>query len=180
MPNEEKTNFNKVRDFHHTFNHPDRTEPQLDIFKQEPGLVKLRLDLIREEVRELEEAAKDENMVEVVDALADILYVVYGAGSAFGINLDEAFRLVHDSNMTKACATEEEALNTVKWYQENMSHVYDSPEARMSKCGTYWIVVNASTGKILKSINYKPVDLKPLVGDKDTTQTVSASAHDSN
>lgn len=158
-----KTNFQKVRDFHHTFNHPDEPKPRLDVFKENPKLVKLRLDLIREEVRELEQAVADENMVEVADALADILYVVYGAGSAFGIDLDEAFRLVHDSNMTKACETEEEAYETVEWYLKNMKDTYDSPEARISPCGSYWIVVNSSSGKILKSIKYQPVNLKPLV-----------------
>jgi predicted HAD superfamily Cof-like phosphohydrolase len=162
------SNFDKIREFHETFNHPNEKTPQLNVFKDKPKLVKLRLDLIREEVKELEEAAENHDMLEVVDALADILYVVYGAGAAFGIDLDEAYRLVHESNMTKVCATEQEAHDTVEWYIKNQLDVYDSPEARISANGKYWIVVNASTGKILKSIKYSPVDLKPVVfGDME-------------
>jgi predicted HAD superfamily Cof-like phosphohydrolase len=61
----------------------------------------LRLDLIDEECRELKDAIDDWNLIEVADALTDLLYVVYGAGHAFGINLDVAFNNVHSSNMSK-------------------------------------------------------------------------------
>ena len=155
------TNFEKIREFHHTFSHPDKTTPNLHVFDNDANLVKLRLDLIQEEVKELVQAINDKDMVEVVDALADILYVVYGAGSAFGINLDKAFDLVHKSNMTKACATQEEANLTVEWYKKNMLDTYDTPTSK--QVGNYWIVINQSSGKILKSINYSPVDLKNLV-----------------
>ena len=64
-------------------------------------IVGLRLDLIDEECRELKDAVEAKDIVEVADALADLLYVVYGAGHAFGINLDLAFNLVHVSNMSK-------------------------------------------------------------------------------
>ena len=64
-------------------------------------IVSLRISLIEEELRELCEAVNDKDIVEVADALADLLYVVYGAGHAFGINLDLAFNNVHVSNMSK-------------------------------------------------------------------------------
>ena len=64
-------------------------------------IVSLRINLIEEELRELCGAVKDKDIVEVADALADLLYVVYGAGHAFGINLDLAFNNVHVSNMSK-------------------------------------------------------------------------------
>lgn len=64
-------------------------------------IVSLRISLIEEELRELCEAVNDKDIVEVADALADLLYVVYGAGHAFGINLDLAFTNVHVSNMSK-------------------------------------------------------------------------------
>ena len=57
-------------------------------------------------------------MVETIDALADILYVVYGAGASFGIDLDKAFDIVHRSNMSKLCQTEEDAIETVRIYKE--------------------------------------------------------------
>ena len=64
-------------------------------------IVKLRINLIEEELEELKQAIKDEDLLEVADALTDILYVTYGAGHAFGINLDECFDEVQRSNMSK-------------------------------------------------------------------------------
>jgi len=65
------------------------------------NIVKLRIDLIEEELNELIEAVKKKDLVEVADALTDILYVTYGAGHAFGINLDKCFEEVQNSNMSK-------------------------------------------------------------------------------
>jgi predicted HAD superfamily Cof-like phosphohydrolase len=65
------------------------------------NLAALRLDLINEEVQELRDGLGKKSMLEIADALTDILYVVYGAGHAFGIDLDECFNEVHRSNMTK-------------------------------------------------------------------------------
>ena len=64
-------------------------------------IIKLRVDLIKEELQELEEAIKNNDIVEVADALTDILYVTYGAGHSFGINLDQCFKEVQRSNMSK-------------------------------------------------------------------------------
>ena len=86
-----KTNFQKVIEFNDGFGVPVSDSIQTSIFKKNPGLVKLRLDLILEEVRELTDDVKEHDMVETIDALADILYVVYGAGATFGIDLDKAF-----------------------------------------------------------------------------------------
>ena len=72
---------------------------QTNIFKEDPNLVRLRLELISEEFKELIDATNEHDMVETIDALADILYVVYGAGASFGIDLDKAFDIVHRSNM---------------------------------------------------------------------------------
>jgi hypothetical protein len=101
-----------------------------------------------------------------VDALADILYVVYGMGVSIGMNLDKAFSIVHDSNMSKLCKDETEAQKTVEWYQDQFKQEklsYDSPGYRKSTCGDYWVVFNESTGKILKSINYHQVDFRELI-----------------
>jgi predicted HAD superfamily Cof-like phosphohydrolase len=65
------------------------------------NLAALRLDLIQEEVQELRDGLGKNSMLEIADALTDILYVVYGAGHAFGIDLDDCFNEVHSSNMTK-------------------------------------------------------------------------------
>jgi hypothetical protein len=124
------------------------------------------MNLIREEVRELEEAVKNHDYTETVDALADILYVVYGMGSSIGMDLDKAFKIVHDSNMSKLCKTEEEAEKTVEWYYQEYkkgTQPYDTAAYRKSDCGEYWVVFNASSGKILKSINYTPANFKELM-----------------
>jgi len=138
----------------------------LEIFDNNPKLVNLRMNLIREEVKELETAVKNKDYVEAVDALSDILYVVYGMGASIGIDLDTSFDLVHQSNMSKLCKSEKEAQDTVKWYEEKFKtneQPYDSPAYRKSNIDDrYWIVYNRSSGKILKSINYNPVDLKKM------------------
>ena len=156
------TNFKKVYDFNKCFGVPVSDSPQKNVFDENPDLVKLRLSLIQEEVRELEDAIKDKNFTEVVDALSDILYVVYGAGVSFGIDLDRSFNIVHDSNMSKSCKTEEEAQQTVEWYKSNDTP-YDSPDYRKSEDGKYWVVYNKSTGKILKSINYTAANFKVML-----------------
>jgi len=224
-----KTNFEKVREFHEAFELDINDEPYKDVFDKNPKLVNFRMQLIDEEVEELREAIKNKDEIETIDALADILYVVYGAGISFGLNLDtiirpnksdmvnfansimhlldtevdklrkaikhknmdetenalenilyvvyciglllgyqmdNAFDLVHQSNMSKVCVSEEEAIKTVNWYKKeyaNGNYKYDSPTYRKASNNKYWIVYNKSTGKILKSINYKPVDFSSIL-----------------
>ena len=91
------SNFEDVKTFMETFGQIVKTKPQ---FPDEKTM-QLRYDLIKEELDELQEAIKDKNIIEVADALTDLLYVVYGAGHAFGINLDKCFAEVQRSNMSK-------------------------------------------------------------------------------
>ena len=91
------TNFNKVGTFMKTFGQEVKTKPSFSSDK----INKLRLDLIKEELFELTEAMNNKDLLEVADALTDILYVTYGAGHAFGINLDKCFEEVQNSNMSK-------------------------------------------------------------------------------
>ncbi len=91
------TNFDKVGTFMKTFGQEVKTKPSFSSDK----INKLRLDLIKEELSELNEAMKSKDLLEVADALTDILYVTYGAGHAFGINLDKCFDEVQNSNMSK-------------------------------------------------------------------------------
>ena len=91
------TNFNKVGIFMKTFGQEVKNKPSFSTDK----INKLRLDLIKEELDELKEAMDNKDLLEVADALTDILYVTYGAGHAFGINLDECFEEVQSSNMSK-------------------------------------------------------------------------------
>ena len=91
------SNFEDVKKFMKTFGQKVISRPQ---FPDEKTM-NLRFDLIKEELNELEEAMKTKNLKEVADALTDILYVTYGAGYAYGINLDECFKEVQRSNMSK-------------------------------------------------------------------------------
>ena len=91
------TNFDKVGTFMKTFGQEVRTKPSFSTDK----INKLRLDLIKEELTELTEAMNNKDLLEVADALTDILYVTYGAGHAFGIDLDKCFEEVQNSNMSK-------------------------------------------------------------------------------
>jgi predicted HAD superfamily Cof-like phosphohydrolase len=154
------SNFQKVGTFHKVFGHPKHTEPQLDVFDKNCDLVKLRIALIQEELDELKEACENKDMVEVADALSDILYVTYGAGHAFGIDLDKTFDEVQRSNMTKLCTDEHDALESVEKYQQD--YRYNEPSYRSSNCGKYYVVYDKQTGKILKNHKYSTPNLKPF------------------
>ena len=91
------TNFNKVGTFMKTFGQEVKTKPSFSTEK----INKLRVNLIKEELSELTEAMNNKDLLEVADALTDILYVTYGAGHAFGIDLDKCFEEVQNSNMSK-------------------------------------------------------------------------------
>ncbi len=91
------TNFDKVGIFMKTFGQEVKDKPSLSTEK----INQLRISLIKEELDELSEAIQNKNLLEIADALTDILYVTYGAGHAFGINLDNCFEEVQNSNMSK-------------------------------------------------------------------------------
>ena len=91
------SNFSKVGIFMKTFGQEVKNKPAFSTDK----INKLRLDLIKEELSELTDAMRNKDLLEVADALTDILYVTYGAGHAFGIDLDKCFDEVQNSNMSK-------------------------------------------------------------------------------
>ena len=150
------SNFNKVKEFMTTFGQDTPSTPQLDAIKEPDGSLKtFRLSLIQEEVKELEEAMNAGDVVEVVDALADILYVTYGAGAAFGVDMDKVFDMVHNSNMTKACSSMDEAEETQKWYLDHPEKGYKTPI--IEKKGNLFLIKNEDTKKVLKNVNYEAV-----------------------
>ena len=101
------TNFEKVGIFMKTFGQEVKMKPSLDNAK----INNLRLSLIKEELEELTDAMKKKDLLEIADALTDILYVTYGAGHAFGINLDRCFDEVQRSNMSKLGADSKPIYN---------------------------------------------------------------------
>ena len=91
------SNFDDVKNFMNIYEQEVKTKPSFPSEK----IVQLRYDLIKEELDELTVAIRNKDIVEVADALTDLLYVVYGAGHSFGINLDKCFEEVQRSNMSK-------------------------------------------------------------------------------
>eukprot|EP01052_Picozoa_sp_SAG31_P039556 SAG31_NODE_5510_length_2491_cov_1.052676_3_plen_134_part_00 len=121
---------------------------------------RLRLALLEEEVAELRAAVESDDLVEVADALADIQYVLAGAVHEFGMGgtFKALFDEVHRSNMTKLCATEAEAEGTVAHYKAK-----DGTEAGYRQKGGGFLVYRSSDMKTLKSINYSPANLAPIL-----------------
>jgi len=147
---------NQVAEFHKTFQHPILEEPTIPSEKR----CKLRVALIAEELKELEEAIADNDLVEVADALCDIQYVLSGAVLEFGLGdkFRELFDEVQRSNMSKTCKNEEEAIATMAHYKAK-----DGVESYYKKSGDAYLVFRTSDNKTLKSVNYSPADLKGIL-----------------
>jgi predicted HAD superfamily Cof-like phosphohydrolase len=147
---------NQVAEFHTTFQHPILASPAIPAENR----CKLRVALIAEELKELEVAILEKDIVEVADALCDIQYVLAGAILEFG--LGEKFKALFDevqrSNMSKACQTEEEARLTVAHYLKK-----DGTECYYEKKDGKWLVYRKSDNKTIKSINYSPADLEGIL-----------------
>src|SRR5690606_10129149 len=111
---------------------------------------KLRVSLLAEELKELEEAILQRDLVEVADALCDIQYVLSGAILEFGLGdkFKQLFEEVQRSNMSKVCHSEQEAIDTVKYYAENKNTI-----CRYQQEGDKWLVYRTSDNKTIKSIN---------------------------
>ena len=144
-----------VAKFHQTFKHPVLPSPTIP----EQSRCELRVSLLAEELKELEEAIKDKDLVEIADALCDLQYVLSGAILEFG--LGEKFKALFDevqrSNMSKACETEEEAKATVAHYQAKGTECFYEAD------GDLFLVFREGDRKTLKSMNYSPADLKGIL-----------------
>ena len=115
---------------------------------------------IREINSNLSKATNEGNFDIMLNELNLLLYQVNLMGCNVGVNLDDAFNIVHSSNMSKVCPNEDLAKETVAWYSANDDR-YKTPSYRESEYG--WIVFNKDTGKILKSIKYTPADFATLL-----------------
>jgi predicted HAD superfamily Cof-like phosphohydrolase len=147
---------NLVADFHETFKHPILSKPSI------PGedRCKLRVALIAEELKELEVAILEKDIVEVADALCDIQYVLAGAILEFGLGekFKALFEEVQRSNMSKASTSEEEAKKTVEHYRQK-----DGTECYYLQAGDKWLVYRKSDNKTIKSIGYSPANLQKII-----------------
>ena len=147
---------NQVAEFHKTFHHPIEPKPIIPSEKR----CKLRVELIREELNELEHAIADNDIVEIADALCDIQYVLSGAVLEFGLGekFRELFDEVQRSNMSKSCRTEEEAIKTMEFYRSEKN-----TECYYKESDGHFLVFRKEDNKTLKSINYSPADLKSII-----------------
>jgi predicted HAD superfamily Cof-like phosphohydrolase len=145
-----------VAEFHKTFKHPILESPAIP----DENRCKLRVALIAEELKELEVAILEKDIVEVADALCDIQYVLAGAILEFGLGpkFKALFDEVQRSNMSKACKSEEEARATVEHYrQKDGTHCYYRQE------GDLWLIYRSADNKTLKSVNYSPANLEAII-----------------
>jgi predicted HAD superfamily Cof-like phosphohydrolase len=147
---------NLVANFHHTFKHPILNRPGIP----SEDRCKLRVALIAEELKEMEVAILEKDIVGVADALCDIQYVLSGAVLEFGLaeKFKELFEEVQRSNMSKACQSEEEAKETVNHYMTK-----DGTECYYKREGNQWLVYRKSDNKTIKSINYSPANLERIL-----------------
>lgn len=146
---------NQVAEFHTTFKAPILETPQIP----SKDRCDLRVSLLQEELNELKQAIADNDLIEIADALCDLQYVLSGAVLEFGLGekFVDLFNEVQRSNMSKACSTEEEAIATVKNYEEKGVAVF------YEKSGEKYNVYRKEDNKVLKSINYSPADLQFLL-----------------
>ena len=146
---------NQVAEFHKTFNAPILEKPQIPSKER----CELRVSLLQEELNELKEAIADNDMVEIADALCDLQYVLSGAVLEFGLGekFVTLFEEVQRSNMSKACATQQEADETIAFYKEKGQDAYSQIS------GDKINVHRVSDQKILKNKYYSPADLKSII-----------------
>lgn len=147
---------NLVAEFHRTFKHPIVSSPSIP----SEDRCKLRVALIAEELKELEVAILEKDIVEIADALSDIQYVLSGAILEFGLGdkFSALFEEVQRSNMSKACVSEDEAKATVEFYRKK-----DGTECYYKEEAGKWLVYRTSDNKTIKSINYSPADLHRIL-----------------
>jgi predicted HAD superfamily Cof-like phosphohydrolase len=147
---------NQVAEFHSTFKHPIVATPAIPSKER----CDLRISLLAEELKELQQAVDDNNLVEVADALCDLQYVLAGAILEFGLGekFKELFDEVHRSNMSKACKTAEEAGLTIEHYKNTAN-----TDSHHKEVDGLYLVYRTTDNKTLKSVNYSPADLAAII-----------------
>ncbi len=148
-------NIKRVAEFHNVSGLEYRQEPGIPDHKK----IELRLDLLKEEMDELEDAAYKHDIVKVLDALVDIQYVLHGAILDFGLQdcFDEAEQEVHDSNMSKFCKNTDDARNSVINYQ------FKDIEAYYKLVHKKFVIRRSMDEKVLKGLDYREPRLKQII-----------------
>ncbi len=147
----------EVEEFNHTFGKPNNYVPTMPTEKE----WKFVYDFIMEELEEYKEACEKGDITGVLDALCDITYVSLGNGVMLhGLKdkIEDAYAEVQASNMSKSCATEEEAQETVRVRSEEKGH-----DCHYEKIGDRWVVYRSSDNKVMKSVNYFSPNLNKIL-----------------
>ena len=147
-----------VEEFHNTFKAPVLTNPQIPSEER----CNLRISLMQEELNEIKEAIKNNDLVEIADGFGDLMVVLcgsileFGLGNKFNTLIDE----VHRSNMSKACDSQQEAIETLLHYKQK-----DGTEGFYKEVDGKWLVYRSGDNKVLKSINYSPANLIDIINN---------------
>jgi predicted HAD superfamily Cof-like phosphohydrolase len=141
----------KVEEFHRTFGAPVLESPQIPPKER----CELRITLLQEELDELKEAIANNDIAEAADALGDLQVILSGSILEFGMGdkFDQVFDDIHQSNMSKACTSQQEAIETLMHYKEK-----DGTEGYYVEKDGKWIVYRKGDDKVLKSIGYIPAN----------------------
>lgn len=141
----------KVEEFHRTFGAPVLEKPQIPSKER----CELRITLLQEELDELKEAIANNDIAEAADAFGDLMVILSGSILEFGMGekFDQVFNDIHKSNMSKACTSQQEAIETLLRYKEK-----DGTEGYYVEKDGKWIVYRKGDDKVLKSIGYTPAN----------------------
>jgi predicted HAD superfamily Cof-like phosphohydrolase len=145
-----------VNEFHDTFKAPVLKEPQIP----SKDRCDLRVKLIQEELDEMKEAIKNNDIIEISDSLGDLMVVLCGSILEFGMGekFNDIFTEIHRSNMSKACNSIQESIETLSHYKKK-----DGTEGYYKEVNGKWIVYRSGDNKVLKSINYSPANLNDII-----------------
>ena len=147
-----------VEEFHNTFGVPVLETPQIPSKER----CDLRISLISEELEEMKEAIEKGDVVEIADGLCDLIFVCFGSILEFGMSdkFNDLFQEVHNSNMSKACSSHKEAIETLLHYKQK-----DGTEGVYKEEDGKWLVYRKEDNKVLKSVNYSQANLKDIIED---------------
>jgi len=147
-----------VAEFHNTFGVPVLETPQIPSKER----CDLRINLMQEELNEIKEAIEKGDVVEIADGLCDLIFVCCGSILEFGMSdkFNDLFQEVHNSNMSKACSSHKEAIETLLHYKQK-----DGTEGVYKEEDGKWLVYRKEDNKVLKSVNYSPANLKDIIED---------------
>ena len=153
---QDTNSLNQVAEFHTTFKHPVIEKPAIPSKER----CELRISLLAEELKELQQAIDGNNLIEVADAFCDLQYVLSGAILEFGLGekFKELFDEVHRSNMSKACKTVDEADLTIAHYKNTAN-----TDAHHKEIDGKYLVYRTADNKTLKSVNYSPAELRDIL-----------------